>query len=69
MTYLKTISVNELVSILERHYKTNFVFIENAKMADCRRKRPLQSTIKLGGRLDITFSINKKVKGAICESE
>lgn len=63
MKYIKTISVNELNSILQKHFKAKDVFIETVSTASIRNQfMPILNEIGIGGICNITFSTSRKLK-------
>lgn len=70
MKYQQTINVNDLNEILQKYFKSRDTFITSIEFGDCRNQwNPKKAIIGLGGTLNITFDLSRKVKGATIPTE
>lgn len=63
MKYKKTITVNDLNDILQKHFRARHIFIESVECGDITKQfSPRKINIGAGGVLNITFESSKKLK-------
>lgn len=68
--FYKTINVNELDDILQKHFKSQQIYIEYVATADLNHQhRSTKNKVGIGGVCDITFSSSRKLKGSYEEAE
>lgn len=63
MSYVKTITVNELDSILEKHFRAKNILITEIEAASIENQHdPKKINVGVGGVLTITFDSSRKLK-------
>ena len=61
--YEKTITVNELDMILEKHFKIKNIYIKEVRVASIENQhKPINQPIGIGGICSITFESSRKIR-------